>query len=42
MVHELAVTSSRRGFDAWMESLLGVNEFRLHIVDYKPPASDWE
>ena len=42
MTHKLAALSSRRGFDAWMESLAGMNEFSLHVVDYEAPESDWE
>ncbi len=42
MVHKLAALSSRAGFDAWMESLLGINNFRLHVVDYKTPRMELE
>lgn len=42
MTYKLAALSSRRGFDAWMESLLGVREFDLHIVDYTGPPIDPE
>lgn len=42
MTHKLAALSSRAGFDAWMETLLGINSFRLHVVDYKAPAMDLE
>lgn len=39
MTHKLAALSSRRGFDAWMESLAGVGDFMLHIVAYEAPES---
>jgi hypothetical protein len=42
MVHKLAALSTRKGFDAWMRSLLGVNQFDLHVVDYEAPIPDWE
>jgi len=42
MVHKLAALSTRKGFDAWMKSLLGVNQFDLHVVDYEAPIPDWE
>lgn len=42
MTHKLAALSSRRGFDAWMETLLGVAEFNLHVVDYRAPAVELE
>ena len=42
MTHKLSAISTRKAFGAWMESLGGVNEFNLHVVDYEPPPIDWE
>jgi len=42
LTHKLAALSSRRAFDAWMDSMSGANSFTLHIVDYEAPVPDWE
>lgn len=34
-VHKLAALSTRAAFEAWMESLEGVDRFVLHIVDHE-------
>lgn len=34
-VQKLAVRSSRIAFDAWMDTLEGLDEFMLHIVGYE-------
>lgn len=42
MTHKLSGISTRKGFEAWMATLQGVNEFMLHVVDYEPPQGDHE
>lgn len=37
LAHKLAVLSSKKAFESWMETLHGVNEFLLHVVDYEEP-----
>jgi len=40
--HKLSAISTRKAFGAWMESMMGVTTFRLHVVDYKAPEMDFE
>lgn len=34
-VHKLAIKSSRVAFEAWMDSMEGIDEFTLHIVGWE-------
>ena len=42
MVYKLAGLSARKGFNAWLATMQGIDQFRLHVVDYAPPAMELE